>query len=731
MTRIDEPSEAEIQTLVQGRHGNAFALLGPHGRGANRVLRCFVPRARTIEVLDVRGRSIATMQRRQPEGLFECPLPEAQAAYRLRAVEQDGIVQTFEDPYRFPSALGATDQHLIGEGTHRQLYEALGANRRELLGVDGVHFAVWAPNASRVSVIGDFNHWDGRVHPMRLHPGIGVWDIFIPGVADHSLYKFELLDSAGELLPLKSDPFARYQQPAPGHASVVYRSRYEWADAAWLAERPHTLERRRPISIYEVHLGSWRRAAQDQRRLSYRELATELLDYVRELGFTHIELLPIAEYPFDGSWGYQPVGLYAPTSRFGDPDDFRYFVDRCHQAGIGVIVDWVPGHFPRDAHGLFRFDGTALYEHMDPRRGVHADWDTAIFNYGRREVRNFLLANALYWIREFHIDAFRVDAVASMLYLDYSRGHGEWIPNARGGNENDEAIDFLRELNEQVHAGGAITIAEESTAWPGVSQPTYAGGLGFSYKWNMGWMHDTLAYMQEDSVHRKHHHDRMTFGLLYAFTENFLLPLSHDEVVHGKRSLLGRMPGDHQQRFANLRAYLGFMFAYPGKKLLFMGAELAQHREWDHQGTLDWHLLEYPEHAGMHRLVRDLNRVYRDVAALHERDCEPEGFRWIDCEDRDSSIFAWLRSDGRGGHVVVVTNFTPVPRQSYLLGVPLTGLYREVLNTDALDYGGGGLGNCGQVVAEAGGWKDFSAVVRLTLPPLATLILQPFGPAGS
>jgi 1,4-alpha-glucan branching enzyme len=588
-----------------------------------------------------------------------------------------------------------------------------------------VHFAVWAPNASRVSVVGDFNDWDGRVHPMRLHPGIGVWDIFLPAIAEHSLYKFELLDSAGGLLPLKSDPFARYQQPAPGYASVVYRSHYEWADEAWQDRRPHSLERHRPVSIYEVHLGSWRRTAPERRRLSYRELATELLAYVRDLGYTHIELLPVSEYPFDGSWGYQPVGLYAPTSRFGEPDDFKYFVDQCHQAGIGVIVDWVPGHFPRDAHGLYRFDGTALYEHMDPRRGVHSDWDTAVFNYGRREVRNFLLANALFWIREFHIDAFRVDAVASMLYLDYSRGPGEWVPNARGGNENDEAIDFLREVNEQVHAAGAVTIAEESTAWPGVSQPTYAGGLGFSYKWNMGWMHDTLAYVQEDPVHRKYLHERMTFGLLYAFSENFLLPLSHDEVVHGKRSLLGRMPGDHQQRFANLRAYLAFMFAYPGKKLLFMGAELAQHREWDHQSSLDWHLLEYAEHAGVHRLVRDLNLLYRGLPALHELDCEPPGFRWIECEDRDNSVFAWIRWDRQGGHAVAVTNFTPVARHEYLLGVPLTGLYREVLNTDAWEYGGGGLGNCGQVVAQAGGWRDFQAVLRLTLPPLATVILQP------
>jgi 1,4-alpha-glucan branching enzyme len=726
--RNDGALDGQAEAIVQGRHADPFAYLGPHRRSGGAILRVMQPAAQAVDLLDPATGKRVPLERVHRAGLFAVELAAMPAGYRLCIAAADGSVRVAEDPYRFSSPLGPTDEYLIAEGKHQQLYQQLGANRREIDGVSGVHFAVWAPNASRVSVVADFNGWDGRVHPMRRHPGIGVWDIFIPGVADLTPYKFELTDRHGHLLPLKSDPFARYQQAAPDNASLVYASHYQWNDEGWLAERNHSLALQRPVSIYEVHLGSWRRRESDGQSFSYRELAVHLLPYVRDMGFTHIELLPVSEYPFDGSWGYQPVGLFAPTSRFGAPDDLRFFIDACHQAGIGVIIDWVAGHFPRDPNGLFRFDGTALYEHEDPRRGVHVDWDTAIFNYGRREVANYLLANALYWIKEFHVDGFRVDAVASMLYLDYSRQPGEWLPNARGGNENDDAIAFLREFNKLVHAAGAVSIAEESTAWPGVSRPTYAGGLGFTYKWNMGWMHDTLAYMREDPIHRSYHHDRMTFGLIYSFYENFVLPLSHDEVVHGKGSLIARMPGDQWQRFANMRSYLAFMYAYPGKKLLFMGAEFAQHREWDHRGQLDWYLLDYPEHAGMSRLVRDLNRVYRELTPLHERDCDSAGFQWSDCNDRANSVLSWLRWDSAGRCVIAVSNFTPVTRYGYVVGVPFSGAYREVLNTDAAEYGGAGVGNLGQVEAESVARDGFAAQLSLTLPPLATLILQPVDP---
>jgi len=716
----------EFDALVAGRHQDPFALLGIHRVPGRRVVRTFQPQARSVELLRADGSTVCTMERVHDQGVFSAFLAPRLRRYRLRIVRPDGSHYECEDPYRFPTTLGDVDLYLLGEGTHRRLHATLGARPIRLLGVAGTRFAVWAPNAARVSVVSDCNDWDGRRHVMRLHHGNGLWEIFLPGVGHRDRYKFELLDRDGRLLPLKSDPLAHFFEPPPDNASVVYESTFRWQDDAWLGRRPADPDLGRPISIYEVHVGSWRRRTDEGNRwLSWRELADELVPYVLEMGFTHVELMPVTEHPFDGSWGYQPVGLFATTWRFGEPDDFRYFVDRCHREGIGVIVDWVPAHFPRDEHGLARFDGTALYEHEDPRRGEHADWGTLIFNYGRREVLNYLVGSALFWIEEFHVDALRVDAVASMLYLDYSRDKGEWLPNEFGGNENLEAVEFLRQLNHEIHARGAESYAEESTAWPGVSRPTYTGGLGFTYKWNMGWMNDTLAYMREAPVHRKYHHDKMTFGLIYAFNENFVLPLSHDEVVHGKGSLLGRMPGDEWQRFANLRAYLGAMYGHPGKKLLFMGAELAQYAEWHHDGALDWHLLQYPLHRGVQALVRDLNRVYRDTPALHELDFDPAGFEWIDWRDADNSVLSWIRRDRHGGFVVCVSNFTPVIRYDYVIGVPAGGNYREIMNTDSHYYGGGNAGNAGSIAAAERHVDEQRYSLRLTLPPLATIILRP------
>ena len=598
-------------------------------------------------------------------------------------------------------------------------------------GVSGVGFAVWAPNAHRVSVVGPFNQWDGRRHPMRRHPSCGVWELFIPGILSGELYKYEIKSDAGELLALKADPFAFCAERPPGTASIVYELRNDrWQDSAWLERRSAVAAHDAPIAIYEVHLGSWRRRlAEGGRYFTYRELAEELIPYVRDLGFTHIELMPVSEYPFDGSWGYQPIGLFAPTSRFGSPDEFREFIERCHGEGIGVIIDWVAG--PADPCGLANFDGTALYEHADPRQGRHRDWDTLVFNYGRREVANYLLCNALFWLDRYHVDGLRVDAVASMLYLDYSRKEGDWIPNRFGGRENLEAIDFLRRMNEAVYArgNGTFTVAEESTAWPMVSRPTYIGGLGFGYKWNMGWMHDTLLYMSKDPVHRKHHHGILTFGLLYAFTENFILPLSHDEVAHGKGSLLAKMPGDRWQKFANLRSYLTFMYTIPGKKLLFMGGEFAQEREWNHDIGLDWQLLDNSMHAGVQRLLSDLNHLYRSIPALHELDCELEGFAWIDCHDTEQSAISYVRrSKDRNQFVVIVCNFTPVVRHNYRIGVPRSGYYRERVNTDSEVYGGSGVGNFGGSVAEAVACHDQPFSLALTLPPLAALIFTTQGP---
>jgi 1,4-alpha-glucan branching enzyme len=725
--RLERDAELERARLLEaGQLADPFAFLGPHREGRRVVVRSFVPEAESVVLIDPDGVAMGTMARVGETGLFRADLGSEPGAYRLRIQGADGSAREVEDPYRFTSLLGELDLHLIGEGAHHRLYEELGAHPIRHAGANGVQFAVWAPNARRVSIVGDFNAWDGRRHVMRRHPSVGIWEIFIPDMGPGSLYKFEIIGRDGALLPLKSDPFAFYSEQPPGNASIVYAGAYAWGDAGWRGLASAGLGFDRPISIYEVHLGSWRRKLEDGNRpLSYAEIARELVPYAVDMGFTHIELMPVSEHPFGGSWGYQPVGLYAPTSRFGAPDDFKALVDRCHRAGIGVILDWVGAHFPGDSHGLGRFDGTALYEHEDPRRGLHTDWNTLVFNYGRVEVANYLIANALYWIREFHIDALRLDAVASMLYLDYSRQPGEWVPNEYGGNENLEAIAFLLRLNELVHAEGAVTIAEESTAWPAVTRPTYAGGLGFSYKWNMGWMNDTLRYVSEDPVHRKYHHDLMTFSMVYAFNENFVLPLSHDEVVHGKSSILGRMPGDERQRFANLRAYYTFMFAHPGKKLLFMGNEFAQTDEWHHDRSLDWHLLGRDLHAGVKRLVRDLNRLYVSVPALHEQDYEPAGFRWLSLDDRDNSVFALARFGRDGRCLICVANFTPVVREHYQLGVPQAGPFKEVLNTDAHDYGGSGIGNFGAVEAVAGDYAWCPASMSLRLPPLAALVLVP------
>ena len=671
------------------------------------------------------GRELAPLSRSGRDGLFVGAVPrQDRFRYRLRAVTDGGVVD-FEDPYRFGPVLGEIDRHLLGEGRHLRAFDKLGAQPMVMDGVEGVGFAVWAPNASAVSVVGSFNDWDGRRHPMRLHPGIGVWDLFLPQVPAGAPYKFQLHGADGTLLPLKADPVARQAEHPPATASVVApQPSHYWRDQPWLETRAAHNSREAPISIYEVHLGSWRRHA-DGSVLGYRELAEQLVPYVAAMGFTHIEVMPISEYPFDGSWGYQPIGLFAPTSRFGTPDDFRFFVDACHQAGLGLLLDWVPGHFPSDAHGLAWFDGTHLYEHADPRQGFHQDWNTLIFNYGRPEVVNYLTANALSWLENFHLDGLRVDAVASMLYLDYSRKPGEWVPNRFGGRENLEAVDFLRRFNELVfqHAPGATTAAEESTSWPMVSAPTYLGGLGFGYKWNMGWMHDTLRYMAHEPVHRKFHHNDLTFGLLYGFSENFILPLSHDEVVHGKGSLLGKMPGDEWQRFANLRAYYAFMWTHPGKKLLFMGCEFGQQREWNHDGQLDWPLLDQAPHAGVARLVQDLNRLYRSETALHRLDAIPEGFAWVDATDGDQSVVSFLRFDADRRHVVlVVCNFTPVPRHGYRVGVPNAGYWRERLNSDAACYGGSGLGNAGGATSEPVAQHGHPQSLALTLPPLATLV---------
>ena len=722
MIVIDD--EDTVQAVSRGDHHDPFAVLGPHTEKKQVVVRTLQPQAETVEVVDDQGTVLADMSQRHP-GLFEATLP-ANTAYRLR-LHEGQKQHTIDDPYRFPSLLGDMDRYLMGEGTHLKLYDKLGARVMECDGVTGVHFAVWAPNAQRVSVVGLFNAWDGRRHVMRAHPDNGAWDLFIPGLASGELYKFEVKGNDGTVLPLKADPFGRCFEPPPGNASIVPDIlEMHWSDSDYLNNRARATALDAPVSIYEVHLGSWKRDANDHSDwMSYQQLADELVPYVKEMGYTHIELLPITEHPFDGSWGYQPIGMYAPTWRFGSPHDFKLFVDRCHREGIGVILDWVPAHFPRDTHGLGEFDGTHLYEHADPRQGAHSDWGTLIFNYGRNEVVNYLLANALFWLDEYHIDVLRVDAVASMLYLNYSREEGEWVPNEHGGNENLAVVDFLQRMNTVVHAHGGMTMAEESTAWPMVSRPVYLGGLGFTYKWNMGWMHDTLSFFKENPIHRRFHQEKITFSLSYAFTENFVLPLSHDEVVHGKGSLLTRMPGDRWQQFANLRLYYTFMYGHPGKKLLFMGGEFGQRREWAYDGALDWNQLEDPQHAGVQSLVRDLNRLYKSTPALYEKDCDSSGFEWIDCTDNENGVIAFIRHGKTAEElVVVVCNFTPVVHYQYRIGVPVPGEYSERLNSDSTAYGGSGVGNLGGVTADAIISHGRSCSLSMTLPPLATMIFQ-------
>jgi 1,4-alpha-glucan branching enzyme len=718
-----------LNAIATGRHTDPFSVLGPHIEKGRLVIRACLPAAEKVSVTRD-GLSPIDMMRRHPAGVFEAVLPDERTVvdYRLRVTYPGGSAVDVDDPYRYGRVLSDYDLYLFGEGKHTRIYDKLGAHPMTIGTATGVHFAVWAPNAARVSVVGDFNGWDGRVHAMR-HLGVsGVWEIFVPAAAIGHRYKFELRSKHAEIL-VKSDPFGFAFEVPPLSASIVCRADHTWRDDEWMRERA-AFESwfERPMAIYEVHLGSWARIPEEgDRYLSYRELTARLIPYVKDMGYTHIELLPVMEHPYSASWGYQVIGFFAPTSRFGSPSEFKAFVDVCHQAGIGVLLDWVPGHFPKDAHGLARFDGTALFEHADPRQGEHRDWGTLIFNYGRNEVRNFLIANALFWLESYHIDGLRVDAVASMLYLDYSRQEGEWVPNRFGGRENLEAIDFIRQLNTQTHieAPGSITVAEESTAWPSVSRPSWLGGLGFTYKWNMGWMNDILQYARTDPVHRKWHHQHVTFSLLYAFNENFILPFSHDEVVHGKGSMLGKIPGDDWQKAATLRALYGFMYAHPGKKLMFMGAEFGQGREWDHDGSLDWHMLGYPLHAGLQRYVRDLNRVYATEPALYEVDFDAPGFQWIDCNDNENSVVSLIRrSKGGKEFVVAVMNFTPVPRDGYRIGVPEEGTYSELLNSDADLYGGGNVGNGGAVVAEAIPSHGHHHSLFLTLPPLGFLMLK-------
>ena len=723
-----------LDALISGTSDDPFAMLGRHrvvidGRPAL-VVRTLQPHAADVQLIT--GDRMYGMQRRRTGGLFEAKVPfdgpAETFAYRFR-VRDGAVTRDIVDPYQFGQVLTDFDLHLFGEGTHYRTWEKLGAHRLTIGGVTGVHFAVWAPNAQRVSVIGDFNRWDGRTHVMRRLVPSGVWEIFVPELTDGDCYKFEVRTSGGHLLQ-KADPYARRFEVPPNTASIIWTDTdYEWRDQEWLVDRAsHDTWRERPMSVYEVHPGSWRRVPEEGNRYqTYRELASSLVPYVREMGFTHIELMPIMEHPFSGSWGYQVIGFFAPTSRFGTPDDFRFFVDECHRHGIGVILDWVPGHFPKDRHGLAEFDGTSLYEHADPRRGEHQDWGTLIFNYGRNEVRSFLFSNALFWLEEFHIDGLRVDAVASMLYLDYSRSEGQWIPNQYGGRENLEAVAFLQQLNTLTHGRvpGSMTIAEESTAWPAVSRPVYVGGLGFSYKWNMGWMHDMLQYVGEDPVHRRWHHGQITFSMLYAFTENFILPFSHDEVVHGKGSMLSRMPGDVWQKHATLRTLYGYMFGHPGKKLMFMGAEFGQWREWNYDASLDWHLLGETMHQALSRWVQDLNHTYQRERSLHEIDFDGTGFRWIDCQDNENSVISMIRrARDPQDFSVMIANFTPVPRPAYRVGVPEWGWYRELLNSDSEQYGGSNVGNGGGVHTEPIPAHGFDQSISLTVPPLGFLLLK-------
>ena len=729
----------DLEALVHSAHPDPFAVLGRHSVTLNgqkvALIRAFLTEAQQAWVVDLSqghaGRRVE-MKRVHADGLFEAVLPglPLDFPYRLAVQSAEGHSWEFEDPYRFEPVLTEFDLHLLGEGTHLRNYEKLGAHVMTHQGIKGVHFAVWAPNALRVGVIGNFNHWDGRRHPMRSCGPTGIWELFVPDLAPGEVYKFEVKSRFQGYMQSKSDPYGLYAELRPSTASIVWDTMgFQWDDTDWIRERPDRQALDAPVSVYELHLGSWRRKGDHSEQwLTYQELADQLVEYLNQTGFTHVELLPISEHPFDGSWGYQTTGYFAPTSRFGTPDDFKYFVNTLHKHGYGVILDWVPAHFPRDAHGLGYFDGTHLYEHEDPRLGEHREWGTKIFNYGRVEVRNFLLGNALYWLEEFHIDGLRVDAVASMIYLDYSREEGEWVPNRYGGNENLEAIDFLKRFNTSLHElhPGILTIAEESTAFTGVSKPTYLGGLGFSLKWNMGWMNDTLRYFAKDPVHRKYEHGSLTFSLIYAFSENFMLPLSHDEVVHGKGSLLAKMPGDLWQKFANLRLLFAYMWAHPGKKLLFMGGEIAQWKEWSHDDTMEWHLLQWNSHRGVQRLISDLNRIYKEEPSLHQLDFDWSGFEWLELHDWENSVLAFLRRGKTpGDEIVVVCNFTPIVRQGYRIGVNRAGFYRELLNTDSECYDGTNVGNSGGVWSKAGPHGTHAHHLELTLPPLGVVFLKP------
>jgi 1,4-alpha-glucan branching enzyme len=723
----------EIGAFVAGAHPDPFRILGPHRVGDDLVVRVFRPDAKEVRIIDNGGQTAADRLHR--EGFFEAVLParKRDCDYDVQIVAWDGSEGTIRDPYCYGTFMGEIDLHLFAEGQHWQLYDKLGAHLRNVGGVDGCYFAVWAPNAQRVSVVGDFNGWDGRVNPMRKLLGSGVWELFLPAVQEGAHYKFEIRTHSGALL-LKADPFAFFSQWGKETSSLVFDlNRYRWSDDAWIEKRRTTDWQKSAVSVYEVHLGSWQRRADERNRhLSYLELADTLIPYLRDMGYTHVQLLPIAEHPFEGSWGYQVTSYYAPTSRFGNPDELRHFIDACHAADIGVIMDWVPAHFPKDRHALAEFDGTDLYEHADPRQGEHQDWGTLIFNFGRNEVRNFLIANALFWLDKYHIDGLRVDAVASMLYLDYSRQPGQWIPNVYGGRENLDAVHFLKRTNEVCYEKfpGVMTIAEESTAWPGVTRPTYLGGLGFGFKWNMGWMHDFLHYMALDPIYRRFHHNSITFSIMYAFSEHFVLVLSHDEVVYGKRSLLEKMPGDDWQKFANLRMFYAWMYGHPGKKLLFMGGEFGQRREWNHDRELDWFLNNEPRHDGLRRLVQHLNYVYKNEPALWELDDSYEGFEWVDFHDADNSCVSFLRRSRAGDVIVFVINATPIVREGYRLGVPGAGFYREIINTDAETYGGSNVGNMGGFEAESFEWQGRTHSLVISLPPLAAVAFKREHPSG-
>ncbi len=722
-------SKEEMEAVITGNHGNVFAVLGIHkDKGSKEVfIRTYQPHAKSVELLKYDDSSLGFLTKLDDRGFFQINVGAVDNfPYRFRIENDLGQFYLKEDEYRFPSVLGDIDVYLLAEGNHLEMYKKLGAHVMEMDGVKGVGFAVWAPNAKRVSVVGGFNNWDGRAHVMRKHPTCGVWDIFIPGLKEGELYKYEVKTQEDYIL-VKSDPVAFWSEKRPNTASVVYESKYHWNDDGWMNYREEHNSFDKPMSIYEVHLGSWRRKDGNE-FLTYRELADTLVPYVSNMGFTHVEFMPLTEHPLDSSWGYQVVGMFSPTSRFGTPDDLRYLIDKFHEANIAVIMDWVPAHFPKDGHGLNEFDGTHLYEHADPRKGEHSDWGTKIYNYGRTEVCNFLCASALYWLKEFHIDGLRVDAVASMLYLDYSRKNGEWIPNIYGGNENLEAISFLRRMNELVYGQnkGAFTCAEESTAWPMVSRPTTMGGLGFGYKWNMGWMNDTLKYMSKDPIYRRFHHGMLTFGLLYAFNENFILPISHDEVVHGKGSMLSKMPGDEWQKFANLRAYYGFMYTHPGKKLLFMGCEFGQDWEWNSEESLRWHLLQYPMYKGMQNCVRDLNYMYKGNPAFYEVDFDYRGFEWIDHSNADDSVISYMRKGSTpGDYMIVICNFTPVVRHDFRVGVHERIKYQEIFNSDDVNYWGSGVKNEGFMQASdipANG-KEYS--IEVVLPALSTIVIKP------